>query len=368
MTKTVIAILIIAIVVVLHYYLWRRLVYKISTTSSIWFKVGSIITVCSWVMITLALVSGPYGAPIASLDFLADVGTRWLNIFIIGVLLFFIIDVIQLFRKSKHSQKEDTLNNKSIKKRTLAILIVAMIGMVFSMYDNETSVSRHVSGPSIIGSLPFTGRWLVGSTPAQRIPSHGTDKFGVGYAIDFIAVDEQNRTSSSTSWRTLVGSESPEIFYAFGKPVVSPVSGKVVSVHNGEPDHEARRSILTLIPYMLGQADRIRKGPGAIAGNYLIIAPDNSNLYIAIVHLQLDSIVVEEGQDISEGQYLANCGNSGNSTQPHIHIQAMDSTDFSITQGVPLYFREFSQWNKGEREPKTREKAFPDAGTVVSPK
>lgn len=78
-----------------------------------------------------------------------------------------------------------------------------MIGMVFSMYDNETSGSRHVSGPSIIGSLPFTGRWLVGSTPAKRIPSHGTDMFGVGYAIDFIAVDEQNRTSSSTSWRTL---------------------------------------------------------------------------------------------------------------------------------------------------------------------
>ncbi|QDQ02233.1 M23 family metallopeptidase [Lysinibacillus fusiformis] len=236
------------------------------------------------------------------------------------------------------------------------------------MYDNETSGSRHVSGPSIIGSLPFTGRWLVGSTPAKRIPSHGTDMFGVGYAIDFIAVDEQNRTSSSTSWRTLLGSESPEIFYAFGKPLVSPVSGKVVSVHNGEPDHEARRSILTLIPYMLGQADRIRKGPEAVAGNYVIIAPDNADLYIAIVHLQLDSIVVEEGQDISEGQYFANCGNSGNSTQPHIHIQAMDSTDFSNTQGVPLYFREFSQWKKGESEPKTRVKAFPDADTVVSPK
>ncbi|WP_416150140.1 M23 family metallopeptidase [Salipaludibacillus sp. HK11] len=235
------------------------------------------------------------------------------------------------------------------------------------MYDNEASVSSHGSGPSVIGSLPFAGRWLVGSTPAKRIPSHGTDMFGVGYAIDFIAVDEQNRTSSSTSWRTLLGTESPEIFYAFGMPVVSPVSGKVVSVHNGEPDHEARRSYFTLIPYMMGQGGRIRRGPGTIAGNYVIIAPDNSDVFIAIVHLQLDSLVVEEGQCMSEGQHIANCGNSGNSTQPHIHIQAMTSTDFSITKGVPLYFREFSQWNKGASEPMTRENAFPDADTVVSP-
>ncbi|MEB5481405.1 M23 family metallopeptidase [Shouchella clausii] len=236
------------------------------------------------------------------------------------------------------------------------------------MYNKEATISKNDNGPGITGSLPFTGKWMVGNTPAQRIPSHGTDMFGVGYAIDFIAVDDQNRTSSSRSWNTLLGTESPEIFYAFGKPVVSPVSGKVVSIHNGEPDHEARRSLLTLLPYMLTQADRIRKGPEALAGNYVIIASDNSNLYIAIVHLQLDSIVVEEGQNISEGEYLANCGNSGNSTQPHIHIQAMDSLDFSKTQGVPLYFREFFQWNKGESEPKTRVKTFPDANTVISPK
>ncbi|WP_241964568.1 M23 family metallopeptidase [Paraliobacillus zengyii] len=242
-----------------------------------------------------------------------------------------------------------------------------MIGKVISMHDNEASVSSNLSGHDVIGSLPFVGRWLVGSTPAKRVPSHGTDMFGVGYAIDFIAVDEQNRSSTSTSWRTHLGTESPEIFYAFGLPVVSPVSGKVVSIHNGEPDHEARRSVLTLIPYMLGQGKRIRKGPETIAGNYVIIAPDNSDVFIAIVHLQLNSLVVEKGQYISEGQHIANCGNSGNSTQPHIHIQAMNSTDFSITQGVPLYFRKFSQWNKGESVRKSRKNAFPDADTIVSP-
>src|SRR5690625_7941634 len=105
-----------------------------------------------------------------------------------------------------------------------------MIGVVFSMYVDEASVSKYVSGPSRTGALPFEGRWLVGSTPAQRIPSHGTGMFGVCYAIDFIAVDEWNRTSSSSSWSTLVGSEPPDIFYSFGKTVSLPVSGKVFNV------------------------------------------------------------------------------------------------------------------------------------------
>ena len=220
----------------------------------------------------------------------------------------------------------------------------------------------------VIGSLPFTGRWLVGSSPARQVPSHGTHMFGVGYAIDFIAVDERNHTSPTVSWRTFFATEPPEIFNAFGQPVLSPVSGTVVSVHDSEPDHEARRSLVTLLPYMLGQTSRIRSGVGAIAGNHIIIAPDGSNAFIAIVHLQFGSIRAVQGQRVSEGQHLANCGNSGNSTQPHIHIQAMSSTDLSVAHGVPLLFRRFSQWGLGSNATKkVREEAIPDANSVVSP-
>ncbi|WP_017471644.1 M23 family metallopeptidase [Amphibacillus jilinensis] len=234
------------------------------------------------------------------------------------------------------------------------------------MYDNESSDTLNNDVFGVTGSLPFTGRWLVGSTPAKQIPSHGTDMFGVGYAIDFIAVDEQNRTSPEKSWRTFIGTESPEIFYAFGKPVVSPVSGEVVRIHNGEPDHEARRSLLTLIPYAIKQKERFRKGPAAIAGNYIIISPHHLDVYIAIVHLQLDSLLVKKGDHVSVGEHIANCGNSGNSTQPH--IQAMTSLDFFNTKGVPLYFNAFNQWGKGDSDPTIVKKAFPGAGAVVSPR
>ena len=160
--------------------------------------------------------------------------------------------------------------------------------------EKKVTSGNHLS--SITGSLPFDGRWIVGSTPDKKIPSHGTDRFGVGYAIDFMAVDSQNKTSGQTSWRTVLSSESPEIFYAFGKPIYSPVSGRIISIHNGEPDHEAYRSLFTLIPYAVTQMNRVRQGPEAIAGNYIVISPYNTDFYIAIVHLQLDSLTVHEGR------------------------------------------------------------------------
>ena len=53
---------------------------------------------------------------------------------------------------------------------------------------------------------------------------------------------------------------------AFGRPLYSSVVGMVVVVHDGEPDHEARRSPLTLIPYGLSQSKRIRRGAAGVAG------------------------------------------------------------------------------------------------------
>jgi hypothetical protein len=212
--------------------------------------------------------------------------------------------------------------------------------------------------------LPFEGQWLVGNTPANQIPSHGTTLFGTSYAFDFMAVDRKTRTAPSKSWRTFFGVEQPELFYSFGKSVFSPIEGEIVSIHNGEEDHVARRSWFTLLPYVLSQSSRIRKGHQAIAGNYLVIKAKEVDLFVAIVHLQKDSILVKEGQSVTEGQHIANCGNSGNSTEPHIHIQAMNTLDFSNGSGIPLFFRHFTQREK--EQIKKRTNAFPNSGSVVS--
>jgi murein DD-endopeptidase MepM/ murein hydrolase activator NlpD len=219
----------------------------------------------------------------------------------------------------------------------------------------------------VVLSLPFAGLWLARNSPARRVPSHGTDLLGERYAIDFIGVDHRHRTADRRDWRTFLATEPAERFFAYGRPILAPADGVVVAAHDGEIDHMGRRSQLTLVPYALGQAARLRQGVEAIAGNYLIIALRESGAFVALVHLRAGSIRVALGEEVTTGQPIADCGNSGNSTQPHVHVQVMDSPDLSVAQGVPMAFRRFREWPRGARHPQIRESGLPGEGAVVEP-
>lgn len=114
---------------------------------------------------------------------------------------------------------------------------------------------------AVVLGLPFVGRWLVQNSPARRVPSHGTDLMGTRYAIDFVGVDERRRTAPVRGWRAALATEPPERFVAWGPPVLAPLDGVVVRTHDGEPDHEARRSGLALVPYALSQGRGCGGGP-----------------------------------------------------------------------------------------------------------
>jgi hypothetical protein len=216
-------------------------------------------------------------------------------------------------------------------------------------------------------SLPFAGQWLVENSPARQVPSHGSDLFGERYAIDFMHVDERKRTAAVRDWRTAFSSEPPDRFYAFGRPILSPGKGTIVAVHDGEPDHAARRSPLALVPYALSQASRVREGVAAVAGNHVIVALEASGTFVALTHLRQGSVCVAVGQDVDDGQPIGRCGNTGNSTQPHVHVQVMDRADPTVAEGVPMTFRHFREWPSGTTEPQTRERGMPGEGAVVEP-
>ncbi|GAB3607587.1 hypothetical protein GCM10027413_29960 [Conyzicola nivalis] len=216
-------------------------------------------------------------------------------------------------------------------------------------------------------ALPFAGRWLAMNSPARRVPSHGIDLLGQRYAIDFVGVDDRHRDAAHTDWRTLLHTEPPDRFFSFGRPILAPVDGVVVGVHDGEPDHEARRSQLALLPYALGQAARVRLGPTAVAGNHVVLELRQSGVFAALVHLRTGTLRVAVGDTVVTGQQLAQCGNSGNSTQPHVHVQLMDSADLAVARGVPVAFRGYREWIGGTRHPTLVGRGIPGERSVVEP-
>lgn len=214
--------------------------------------------------------------------------------------------------------------------------------------------------------FPFRGLWLVQNSPARRVPSHGSELFGEKYAIDFVGVGPDHRSSPVRDWRTRLSTEPPERFVGFGRPLLAPAAGKVAVLHDGEPDHEARRSQFSLIPYAMGQAARVRQGVGAIAGNHLVISTA-AGAHIALVHLKRGSMRVSIGQNVEKGEHLADCGNSGNSTEPHVHMQVMDRPDPTTARGVPMVFGPFREWRRGHSGTVVHQSGMPAEGSIIEP-
>ncbi len=181
---------------------------------------------------------------------------------------------------------------------------------------------------------PFIGRWLVQNSPADRVPSHGTTSFATSYAIDFVPVGHDDRTARVTLG-TLLRPEPAERFPGFGRPVLAPVTGTVVSAYDTAVDHPAYRG-LPSIGYALTQRRRAAAGWSGLAGNHVMI--ESSGAVVALCHLQQRSVDVLVGQQVRVGEVVGRCGNSGNSTEPHLHVQAMDTLEIDRATAVPITF------------------------------
>lgn len=337
--------LVLSVLVAVHLYLYRRLVKDVSAEHRWWRRLGAALVWLLSVVTVLLLTAGPAEQPFEG----RRVGA-WVAA--VGPTLSLYLTVALLLGEGA---------------RRLARRAAPAPGADATVRSGEPAGQASTAG-GVEVSMPFTGTWRVRNSPARRVPSHGTDLLGSGYAIDFVAVDDRHRTAPGRTWRTFLATEPPELFHAFGRPVFAPVSGTVVAARDTEPDHEARRSQLALVPYALGQASRLREGVRAIAGNHVIISLSPGGPFVALVHFRSSSVRVAVGDTVTEGQHIAECGNSGNSTQPHVHIQAMDSADLSVARGLPLWFRPFRQWTRGpEGGFRVVEGTAPQEESVIEP-
>jgi len=103
-------------------------------------------------------------------------------------------------------------------------------------------------------------------------------------------------------------SERLEDYGCYGKTVVSPVTGTVVFTKDG---------LLDQIP------SRLPKNPSFPLGNSVGISLDgDEEVVVFLAHLMKGSLRVQSGQPIRAGAPLGRCGNSGNTSEPHVHIHA----------------------------------------------
>ena len=162
-------------------------------------------------------------------------------------------------------------------------------------------------GPRAIAyRLPVKGQWVV-------IRTHYDNRRDQAWAIDLgILADERSRAKD--------GGKQNSDFAAYNQPVVADGPGVIAIVVDGIPENQRGQS-----------------NPYDAHGNYVVIDHQNGE-YSLMAHFIPGSIRVRVGQTVNAGDELGRCGNSGQSTEPHVHWQVMSHPQAHLAQAVrPRY-------------------------------
>lgn len=120
---------------------------------------------------------------------------------------------------------------------------------------------------------------------------------GASFAMDLVKLNKWGNRANT------IFSKNLNDYYTFGDTVYAPCSGRVLRMHDDNPDN----------------APGIRKR-GPTNTNQVLIATDS--YYVFMAHLQQHRVFVHEGDSVAAGQPVALAGNSGFSLEPHLHIRA----------------------------------------------
>ena len=222
---------------------------------------------CAVLINTLQSISSDSGLPWTALPFLL---TTWL-----------VLAALQ--RRSDHRAPELNLHQPDLPEST------------FERARLARSRGDLAGIPQLLP--PFQGIWQI----YQGCYGPHTHQPPWQYALDFYQTEE------GCSFRT--DGACLEDYRCFAASVHAPVSGQVVAWVNHLADNAP------------GQVDSVHPW-----GNHLMIRTQDG-FYILLAHLKQHSIEVQPGAWVESGQFLARCGNSGRSPQPHLHLQVQCSAE-----------------------------------------
>ncbi len=162
--------------------------------------------------------------------------------------------------------------------------------------------------------LPFDGKWFVFWGGEDQEKNYHMANINQQFAYDILKVSE------GSSYRG--DGTKNEDYFAFGEVIKAPCDATVVMAIDGVPDN---------VP---GEMNPIQ-----ITGNTLVLKTEAGE-YILMAHLKEGSIIVKKGQQVTTGQPLGQCGNSGNSSEAHLHLQLQNTRDFHKATGAKMLFEQ----------------------------
>lgn len=176
-------------------------------------------------------------------------------------------------------------------------------------------------------SLPFKDRWLVfwGGDTKELNAHHEVPN--QKFALDFIGV------SKDGAMHTGEGKVNEE-YFSFGREVLAPADGTVTDVIDGVRDN---------VPGSMN--------PYSGLGNAVFIQHREHEISV-LAHLKLGSIKVKVGDKVKTGQVIGLCGNSGNSSQPHLHYHLQNTPIIQDGTGIKCYFQKVNVIEGGKKQAK----------------
>ncbi|HEX9825958.1 MAG TPA: peptidoglycan DD-metalloendopeptidase family protein [Flavobacteriaceae bacterium] len=135
------------------------------------------------------------------------------------------------------------------------------------------------------------------------------------YALDIVGLNNLGMRASSFQ-----GGSDLSDYVIYGQPIYSPLNGTVVAV---EDKYDDQTPPTTDIEHL--------------AGNYILI--ESEGVEILLAHLKRGSIVVKIGDAVTTNTLLGQVGNTGNTSEPHLHIHVEKGGETNtILNGIAVPF------------------------------
>jgi hypothetical protein len=205
-------------------------------------------------------------------------------------------------------------------------------------------VTTRMDKPPVLGPPLKGAAWLAANGPDNSsghrralLPIDGHARIAQRFAIDWLKIGPGGRTFDGKA-------EDNRAYHAYGSEVIAVTDGEIVSIHDGIPEN---------VPGPTSRAVPITLE--TVGGNYVVLGLGNDR-YAFYAHLQPGSLRVKAGDRVKRGQVLGLLGNSGNSTEPHLHFHVADGPGALTSEGIPFVHDSFEVLDaEGKSSPKREE-------------